>query len=268
MQSKISLGLDSETLAAGYERESAARQFRSGQDLIEALQIARGERILDVGTGTGLLAAYVADLVGPGGSVIGIDPLALRIEIAKGKQKPNLQFAVGDAQDLTPFEPASFDVVYLNSVFHWLPDQAAALQQIARVLKRGGRLGIATGSGDHPFPIQAMKAQIMSREPYCGFQEKAMGVARNLKQEELSAVLDRTGFDADIKLHSSFAVAADPEAMIDFFEASAFGNFLGNLPDALRGPARHEVAEALEALRTDEGIRMEQIRLMAVAVKR
>ncbi|HVZ37410.1 MAG TPA: methyltransferase domain-containing protein, partial [Polyangiaceae bacterium] len=99
--SHLSLALDTPDLADHYERVSVDRQFRAGQLLIEKLQIPAGARVLDVGSGTGILAQYVADRVGPSGSVHGIDPLPLRVEIAQRKARPRLTFAVGDANDLS-----------------------------------------------------------------------------------------------------------------------------------------------------------------------
>lgn len=102
--------------------------------------------MLDVGTGTGQLAEYVATRVGPGGRVVGIDPLPLRIDFAAKKARPNLHFAVGGAYDLAQFDDASFDVVYLNAVLHWLDEKRQPLREFARVLKAGGRIGIMAGA--------------------------------------------------------------------------------------------------------------------------
>jgi len=266
--SNINLSLDSEDLARDYERQSADRQFKSGQALIDAIGIKPGDNVLDVGTGTGLLAAHVAELVGPRGHVIGIDPLELRIAMADGKARPNLEFAVGNAQDLAAYGSARFDVVYLNSVFHWLPDQLAALNEFRRVLKPGGRLGISTGSGDHPYVLQLIKARLMAREPYCRYPGKTTGNPKNPTRQEIELLLDQAGFEIQtIELRPSTNIAPDAFSLIDFFEASAFGNFLGNLPADLREAARQEVAQELEAMRTDAGICMELMRLLVVAVK-
>src|SRR5215831_12166469 len=148
--STVSLTLDTQELAHHYEQVSAAHQFKAGQMLIEKLAVAPGEHVLDVGCGTGLLAEYVAGLVDPTGSVVGIDPLPLRVALARQKEKSNLSFRVGTADDLHDFDKASFDVVYLNAVLHWLPDKLGPLREIYRVLKKGGRLGISTGPKDHP----------------------------------------------------------------------------------------------------------------------
>ena len=74
--SALSLTLDDPVLAARYEQVSRDRQFLAGQALIAQLALAAGERVLDVGSGTGLLAEHVAGIVGDHGRVVGIDPLA------------------------------------------------------------------------------------------------------------------------------------------------------------------------------------------------
>ena len=86
----VSLSLDTEDLAQRYDRISADRQFRGGQEMLRELVLNPGETVLDIGCGTGMLAEYAASLVGPAGSVVGIDPLPLRIEIAKKRVAPNL----------------------------------------------------------------------------------------------------------------------------------------------------------------------------------
>ena len=83
IMSLVSLELDTAELAQQYDRISAERQFRVGQLLIRDLALQPGESVLDIGSGTGLLAEHAAGIVGPGGPVIGIDPLPLRVEIAQ-----------------------------------------------------------------------------------------------------------------------------------------------------------------------------------------
>jgi len=71
---RLSLALDTADLAEHYEQASADRQFRFGQTLVAELGIKPGHRVLDIGSGTGLLARHVAELVGPTGRVEGLDP--------------------------------------------------------------------------------------------------------------------------------------------------------------------------------------------------
>jgi len=268
-QSSVKLVFDNESLAHNYERLSADRQFKSGQNLISDLKIALGETVLDVGSGTGLLAEYTADVVGHSGAVVGIDPLPLRVELAKRRGRPNLNFAVGDANDLNMFAKESFDVVYLNAVFHWLYEKLEPLRQFHRVLKVGGRLGIATGDREHISVLQSLKAEVMSREPYRSYPEALNGSAYSVSLVELVNLLDQTGYAVQkIELQPSTQYHPTAEAAIAFIEASSFGNFLGHLPEDLRASARIDIADELKKHRTSKGIGLDGVRIVAIAVKR
>src|SRR6202023_281467 len=106
--------------------------------------------VLDIGAGTGRRAAYVEQIVGTSGRVVALDPLPLRIEIAPSRATSNFKARVVRAEDLSEFADASFHVVYLSSVFHWVEDKRRALDEIFRVLKADGRLGLTCQDADHP----------------------------------------------------------------------------------------------------------------------
>ena len=266
--STVSLTLDTQELAEHYERIGAAHQFKAGQLLISELAIVAGERILDVGSGTGLLAEYVAALVGPAGAVVGIDPLPLRIALAQPKGRANLSFKVGTANNLHEFAEERFDVVYLNAVFHWLPEKLEPLRQIYRVLKRGGRLGLSTGCKDYPNQLQVIKARVLAREPYCRYAAASGGGTYRVSADELKSLLGETGFAVKkLEVRPHVRYHPSPDAAIEFAEASSFGNFLGHLPAELRPAAHEEIKRELEHLRTPEGIRREGARILAVALK-
>jgi arsenite methyltransferase len=266
--SALSLGLDTPSLASHYEQVSRDRQYKAGQALVEKLRIARGQHVLDVGSGTGLLAEHVAGIVGEGGSVVGVDPLPLRIDIARQKERDNLHFSVGDANDLSRFDPDTFDVVYLNAVFHWLPEKTAPLRQFYRVLKPGGRLGISTGSKDHVSPLQQIRRAVLAREPYRAYPESSAGFPNRVSQEELEALLWEAGFDrVSVEVVPHVQYQPTPAAAIEFAQASSFGNFLSHLPEELGRRARGEIEVELARLAAPEGIRQESARLIAVAAK-
>jgi arsenite methyltransferase len=128
-------------LAYAYE-QAGVLQFHHGKFLIGPLALKAGDYVLDIGAGTGRLTEFAASLVGPTGRVIGIDPLEYRIAIARLRQSEALTFETGRAEDLSRFGDGAFDAVYLNSVLHWIEDKAQALEEIHRVLKPGGRLGL------------------------------------------------------------------------------------------------------------------------------
>lgn len=266
--SAASLELDTEDLAQDYERVSAGRQYAAGRQLIQDLEVTQGETVLDLGCGTGLLAEYVAAIVGHQGSVVGIDPLAFRIEIAKRRKRSNLKFRTGNAYDLTDFSPDKFDVVCMNAVFHWLAEKREPLRQILRVLKKNGRLGISTGSKENPNPLHSIKERVLSRAPYNQYPAALETVVHRVSVQELTSLLTQTGFE--LKMIETRPIAQHQptaEAAIRFSEASSFGNFLGHLPAHLRAPAREEIKRELEQPGVLASISKGRFRIVAIAIK-
>jgi SAM-dependent methyltransferase len=115
--------------------------------------------VLDVGCGTGDVAAELATAVGPAGAVVGIDAsdkmLAVATERAAARQV-TVKFQVGTAEDLP------FDVVRSERTLQWVADPARAAAEFARVLRPGGRVCVIdtdwrTLLPDHPSPALARR---------------------------------------------------------------------------------------------------------------
>jgi SAM-dependent methyltransferase len=108
--------------------------------------IQPGETVLDIGCGAGVDSLIAARMVGPSGSVRGIDLVPEMLNRAKENARlvgaENVEFTEGSAQEL-PFPDASFDVVISNGVFNLVVDKVKALEEVMRVLKPGGRFMIA-----------------------------------------------------------------------------------------------------------------------------
>ena len=103
-----------------------------------------GERLLDIGCGTGYFSRRIAGAVSPDGAVIGIDPSEPMLSYATGHAPANCTFQAAGAEDL-PFGDGSFDVIVSSLAFHHIPTEhrGDAVREMFRVLRPGGRLLIA-----------------------------------------------------------------------------------------------------------------------------
>jgi ubiquinone/menaquinone biosynthesis C-methylase UbiE len=97
--------------------------------------------VLDVACGTGVLACVVADCVGPGGSVVGLDPKEEMLEVARRKNA-EIEWRAGRPEAI-PFPDQSFDTVVSQFGFMFFEDKPASLREMMRVLRPGGHLAVA-----------------------------------------------------------------------------------------------------------------------------
>jgi ubiquinone/menaquinone biosynthesis C-methylase UbiE len=263
----ISLELDSAELAATYD-ETSTRQFNHGKLLIASLAPQPGERVLDVGCGTGRLGEYVANLIAPDGEVQGIDPLPLRIDLA-ARKNARFHARVGRAEDLGEFAASSFDVVYSNSVFHWVNDKPAALREALRVLKPGGRIGVNSADADRPHQSAALVREAVLEEGLDIAEASAFGTNYRVNAAALAKLLEQAGFErVEVVAHSFVDDVSDVDDLVAWSTSSSFGNFLSELnPEQLqRVTAR--LSKKLEAHRNGGTIQLERYLVFATAHKR
>ncbi len=124
----------------GYLDEAARIAAEGKRASYEALGIATGMRVLDVGCGTGDDARAVAEIVGPSGRCVGVDASSAMVDEARRRGgPPHVEFLLAPA-DALPFDDASFDAVRAERVFQHLRQPDAAARESFRVLARGGRV--------------------------------------------------------------------------------------------------------------------------------
>ena len=122
--------------AQAYE-DTCIIQKQHGQDMLDCLGSVKGFKILDLGCGTGYFSKILADLVGPEGKVVAIDPDVERLSLAKNMYTAdNLEYYEGKAEDIPGTD---YDIVFSNYVLHWCMDKDLVFQQVSKSLKKGGK---------------------------------------------------------------------------------------------------------------------------------
>jgi SAM-dependent methyltransferase len=125
--------------------EGAIESFAGTGNPFSLGEIHSGEQVVDVGCGAGIDSFIAANKVGAAGRVIGVDMTPAMLERARGSATKgkfaNVEFRQGYGEAL-PVPDGWADVVISNGVLNLMPDKAAALGEMARVLRPGGRLQI------------------------------------------------------------------------------------------------------------------------------
>lgn len=126
--------------------ETAIESFAGTGNPFSLGEIKPGEFVVDIGSGAGLDSLLAVRMVGPTGQVIGVDMTPAMLNKARGAATEaglgNVEFREGLAEAL-PVPDDWANVVISNGVFNLMPDKSTTLQEMARVLKPGGRLQIA-----------------------------------------------------------------------------------------------------------------------------
>ena len=138
-------------VAEAFDRHSQRLSGKAAERLASLVRITASDRVLDVGTGTGLLPFGLASAPEAPASILGIDISSGMIETARRRLRderggdPRIRFERMDAEQLA-LESAQFDVVLSAFALTHVPRPELAMREIFRVLRPGGRLGIALGS--------------------------------------------------------------------------------------------------------------------------
>lgn len=181
--------------------------------VVESLRPQPGERWLDLACGTGAVAESAARA---GAAVTGIDLAPALIEEAKKRaieQGLAIDYRVGDCERLEDIEDESFDVLSSTCGIMFAPDHAASARQLARVLKRGGRLGLAnwTPEGGLGKMFKMMAPFVQTAPPSSPF---VWG------QEDRVRALLGEAFDLRLEKHISILRTATGEEYWDIFSTS------------------------------------------------
>lgn len=149
--------------------------------VIECAAPRRGDQVIDVACGTGIIARRAAALVGTTGNVVGVDVNPAMVEIARSIPVPEgtpVEYQEGDGTALE-FVDESFDFLYCQQGLQFFSDRVAGAQEMRRVLRPHGRAVVATWRGLDRHPLYAALAD--AEEPHL----RALGV--RVSRDELEA---------------------------------------------------------------------------------
>jgi ubiquinone/menaquinone biosynthesis C-methylase UbiE len=162
-------------------------------DLLDRVALRRGESLLDIACGTGVVARLAAQR-GHAGRLVGVDINTAMLAVARAKS-PAVEWVEGSALDL-PFEADGFDVVLCQLGLQFFPDKSLALREMVRVLKPGGRTGLSVYSAIEQTP--AAHAFVQSLDKYLGSASSRTKRSEHLscKAQEVGTWANQAGFDA------------------------------------------------------------------------
>jgi ubiquinone/menaquinone biosynthesis C-methylase UbiE len=158
-------------LLARIHRDVLARYYGCG---LVCPPLLEGCRILDLGCGTGRDVYALAQLVGPSGSVVGVDMTAEQLAVARehlafhteqfGYAKVSFLEGTIEALEALPLEPGSFDVIVSNCVLNLSTNKAAVLQGVKRLLKPGGEMYFSDVYVDRRLPEAVRREPVLYGE--------------------------------------------------------------------------------------------------------
>jgi SAM-dependent methyltransferase len=229
------------------------------QDLVTGARVQRGERVLDVGCGTGVVARQAVQMVGPTGQVVGVDVNAPMLSMAKRLVADRVHGPItwrhGDAAFL-PFADATYDVVLCQQGLQYFPDRPTALREMARVLVPDGRLALSVWRPLERYPFfVALVAAIEShlsveaagplRAPF------ALGEADTLRELVTAAGFREVHVRLEVKMGRYPSIE---EFVPGFLSASPLANTVSAMPDVDRKAMVRDVLQPLRSYIDNDGL--------------
>jgi ubiquinone/menaquinone biosynthesis C-methylase UbiE len=255
--------------AAADAYDDAANTFwdRFGRRTIDRLQLRPGERVLDVCCGSGASAIPAAEAVGPMGSVLGIDLATKLLDLARAKAVArglaNVEFRTGDMLRLG-LPDDHFDAVVCVFGIFFVPDMAAAVRELWRVVRPGGRLAITTW-GPRFFEPGTTAFWSSIRDVRPELDKRFRPWDRIVEPDSLRALLREAGIEqAEIVAEAGVHPIPSPEAWWSAVVGSGYRGTLDQLDPADRERVRAANLDFIRRSRTDS---VEANVVFAVATK-
>ena len=217
------------------------------QNLVDAVGIQAGAVVLDVASGTGVVAQLAAARVGASGQVTGTDisPAMLAVAAAKPVRAAEVRW-IECAADALAVADASQDVVLCQHGLQFFPRQGAALREMRRVLRPGGTIGLVVWAAEQPFGLYGPMIDAVARvcpDPYPrAFDQRSY----TMQAAEVVALLHAAGFsDIATEQQTVTATWATLDLALAAIQGTTFGPLLAALPAGQQDEVRRELSVTL-----------------------
>jgi trans-aconitate 2-methyltransferase len=225
---------------ASYDRVSGPMEAL-GRDVLERLELAGDETVLDAGCGSGRITGALIERL-PAGRVIAVDQSPSMIEAAKQRLGPDVDVRVVDLLELDLDEP--LDAVLSTATFHWIADHDRLFKRLRSALRPGGQLVAQCGGEGNITVLRGKVLPLLSGEPYAEhFRDWSPPwnyAGAEVTQERLIAA----GF-ASARCWLAPA-PREPEYPREFLSTIVLGPHVQQLPEELRERFMDEVMSVLE----------------------
>jgi len=232
-------------------------------DLVDRVGVHRGDRVLDIASGTGAVARVAAERIGDEGCVVGLDINLGMLEVARSLPSGLIEWCEGSALAL-PFADGEFDVVLCQLGLQFFPDRSAAVQEMRRVLASGGRAGASVYTVIERNPATHALSDSLDRHLGQGASLAKRNEHSLADSEELSELFAAAGFEGIrvemAQLTVRFASAA--EYVHVQFAATPLAGLVSELDpaerDRLVSEVSADVGAALAPYSDDDGLAFPQ----------
>jgi ubiquinone/menaquinone biosynthesis C-methylase UbiE len=238
-------------------------------DLLRIAALQPGERVVDVACGTGVIARLAAEQVGPSGSVTGVDVAPEMIDVARRvspSASSSIEWHVSDAVTL-PLPDNSHDVVLCQLGLMFMEDRTAAVSEMRRVLRTGGRVVVNTPGPIQPLFKDMEQAIIEHINPALGGFVSAVFSMHD--PDALAALLREAGL-RDVTAKVSIARLRLPppaEFLWQYINVTPMGPFVAQSPVEAQAAMERQVVEAWMPHVVDGRILLDQPMVIAAAWK-